>query len=112
LDRQLPRLVHGRRQNLIRNLAILTQERRAKFSETIHHLEPNIKEAPGGLRDYQVLCWLSQIKNSTAAAVGAVSPFPELEAARKFLFAIRCFLHYESGRDNNLLSFDAQEAVA
>jgi [protein-PII] uridylyltransferase len=112
LKRQAPRLVYGRRQSLIRNLAQLTASRRGKFQDTFYHLEPNIKDSPGGLRDYQLLCWLSQIKNSTAEALGAVSPFPELEPARKFLFALRCYLHYESGRDNNLLSFDSQEAVA
>ncbi len=112
LNRQSPRLVHGRRQDLIRNLSQLTASRREKFQDTFYHLEPNIKESPGGLRDYQLLCWLSQIANSTAVALGAVSPFAELEPARKFLFALRCYLHYEAGRDNNLLSFDAQEAVA
>jgi UTP:GlnB (protein PII) uridylyltransferase len=112
LNRQLPRLVHGRRQALVRNLAQLTAARRAKFQDTFYHLEPNIKESPGGLRDYQLLCWLSQIKNSTDGALGAASSFPELETARQFLFALRCYLHYEAGRDNNLLSFDAQEAIA
>ena len=112
LDRQLPRFVHGHRQNLIRNLAVLTRERHLKFHDTFHHLEPNIKETPGGLRDYQLLCWLSQIKDSTAGRLEAAAPFPELEAARKFLFAVRCYLHYQSGRDNNSLSFDAQEGVA
>ena len=112
LKRQAPRLVHGRRQSLIRNLAQHTASRREKFQDTFYHLEPNIKESPGGLRDYQLLCWLSQIANSTAEALGMVSPFPELEPARKFLFALRCYLHYESGRDNNLLSFDSQEAIA
>src|SRR5215813_2933176 len=62
LIRQLPRLVHGRRQSLIRNLGQLTSERRMKFQDTFYHLEPNIKETPGGLRDYQLLRWLSQIK--------------------------------------------------
>jgi [protein-PII] uridylyltransferase len=112
LNRQLPRLVHGRRHSLIRNLAQLTASRRAKFQDTFYHLEPNIKETPGGLRDYQLLCWLSQIRNSTAAALGAVSPFPDLETARKFVFALRCYLHFETGRDNNALTFDAQESIA
>jgi [protein-PII] uridylyltransferase len=112
LRKQLPRLAHGNRQNLIRNLAQLTAERRRKFQDTFYHLEPNIKEAPGGLRDYQLLCWLSQIRNSTASVLGAVSEFPELEPARKFLFAVRCYLHYAAGRDQNLLNFDAQEAMA
>src|SRR5206468_10178824 len=47
LNRLLPRLVHGQRQSLIRNLAVLTRDRRLKFNDTIHHLEPNIKETPG-----------------------------------------------------------------
>src|SRR4051812_24781444 len=69
LDQRLPRLVHGRRQSLIRNLALLTRDRHLKFHDTFHHLEPNIKETPGGLRDYQLLCWLGQIKNSTAESL-------------------------------------------
>ena len=112
LDRQLPRFVHGRRQSLIRNLAVLTHERHSKFNDTIHHLEPNIKETPGGLRDYQLLCWLSQIKNSAAESLGEVSSFPELDTARRFFFSLRCFLHYAAGRDSNLLTFDAQESAA
>jgi [protein-PII] uridylyltransferase len=112
LMQQLPRLAHGRRQSLIRNLAQITAERRRKFQDTFYHLEPNIKETPGGLRDYQLLCWLSQIKNSTSTSLGAASGFPELEPARKFLSSARCYLHYESKRDNNVLSFDSQEAVA
>lgn len=112
LNQQLPHLVHGRRQSLIRNLALLTRDRHLKFHETFHHLEPNIKETPGGLRDYQLLRWLSAIKNSTGEKLGEPSPFPELEAARKFLFMVRCFLHYQSGRDDNLLTFDSQEAAA
>ena len=112
LDRRLPRFVYGSRQNLIRNLAVLTRDRHLKFQDTFYHLEPNIKETPGGLRDYQLLCWLSQIKNSTAQRLGTAATFPELEAGRKFLFSIRCYLHYEAGRDANSLSFDAQEAAA
>src|SRR6266849_2260605 len=112
LNQQLPRFVHGSRQGFIRGLAAMTRDRRLKFHDTIHHLEPNIKETPVGMRDYQLLCWLSIIKNSTSEKLGEASPFPELEAARKFMFMLRCFLHYEAGRDSNSLSFDAQEAAA
>ncbi len=112
LSRQAPRVVHNRRQSLIRNLALLTAERRRKFQDTFYHLEPDIKDGPGGLRDYQLLRWLSKIKNSSPGGLGQASPFTELEPARKFLFTLRCFLHYEAGRDANLLTFDAQEAAA
>jgi [protein-PII] uridylyltransferase len=112
LSQQLPRFVHGRRQSLIRNLAVLTRDRHLKFDDTFYHLEPNIKETPGGLRDYQLLCWLSEIRNSTAAGLAEPAAFPELEPARRFLFSLRCYLHYGAGRDNNSLSFDAQEGAA
>ena len=112
LNKQLPRFIHSHRQDLVRGLAMLTRDRRLKFDDTFYHLEPNIKETPGGLRDYQLLCWLSQIKNTAAAGMGAPSAFPELESARKFLFAVRSYLHYEARRDSNALSFDAQEAMA
>src|SRR6185503_17984133 len=77
LDQQLPRFIHRNRQSLIRNLALLTRDRRLKFDDTFYHLEPNIKETPGGLRDYQLLCWLSQIKNSSGAGLAAPEMFPE-----------------------------------
>ena len=112
LGQQLPRFIHSNRQSLIRNLAMLTRDRRLKLDDTFYHLEPNIKETPGGLRDYQLLRWLSQIERSSGAGLAAPEAFPELEHARKFLFALRCYLHYDSGRDNNLLSFDAQEGAA
>ena len=107
LNKQAPRFVHGHRQDLIRGLAMLTRDRHFKFDDTFYHLEPNIKETPGGLRDYQLLCWLSQIKNA-----GAPAEFLELESARQFLFAVRSYLHYDARRDSNALSFDAQEAIA
>ncbi|MEO7650537.1 MAG: hypothetical protein ABIZ80_08700 [Bryobacteraceae bacterium] len=112
LSGKLARFVHAQRQTLIRNLALLTRERHLKYHDTIYHLEPNIKETPGGLRDYQLLCWLAQIRNTVASRMGEAPAIAELEPARKFLFHLRCYLHYQAGRDANALSFDAQEGAA
>jgi [protein-PII] uridylyltransferase len=43
---------------------------------------------------------------------GAADPTTELREAYRFLARLRCHLHIQSGRDNNLLSFDAQDALA
>ena len=36
----------------------------------------------------------------------------QLEAALDFLMAARCFLHFRHGRDDNTLSWEAQDAAA
>jgi [protein-PII] uridylyltransferase len=90
------------RPDLGRNIVHLTNERHAKFQGTIYHLEPNVKDSPGGLRDLQVLRWLAKL--------GAGDH--DLPAGVPVLFEIRCFLHYLSGRDDNKLSFERQDEIA
>src|SRR6202035_1305699 len=46
---------------LLSELQRLTRERLVRYGNTIFHLEPNVKEAPGGLRDYQATMWTQQI---------------------------------------------------
>jgi [protein-PII] uridylyltransferase len=103
---RLPRFIHGNRDALVRNLAQLTRDRHAKYAGTFYHLEPNVKDTPGGLRDFQLVCWLGQLRD------GAADPSSQLRDAYHFLARLRCYLHIQSGRDNNLLSFDAQDALA
>jgi [protein-PII] uridylyltransferase len=112
LVEKLPRFITGNRNALIRNLSQLTRERHSKYANTFYHLEPNVKETPGGLRDYQLLCWLEQMRNSEPSRLAAAEPAPELQQAFRFLARLRCYLHCESGRDNNVLTFDAQDAAA
>jgi [protein-PII] uridylyltransferase len=85
-----------------RNIAQLTRERHARFQDTIYHLEPNVKDSPGGLRDLQVLRWLQKLGSGDGETLPGVNT----------LFKIRCFLHYLSGRDDNKLSFDRQDEIA
>jgi [protein-PII] uridylyltransferase len=88
-------------------LATLTRERHAKYGNTLFHLEPNIKDCPGGLRDANVCQWLAILRGGRAADTGA-----ELEEAMDFLASTRCFLHYRRERDDNTLDWAAQDAAA
>lgn len=101
-NEELFRQVRDPRPELGRNIVQLTKERHAKFHSTIYHLEPNVKDSPGGLRDLQVLRWLAKL--------GAGDQ--ELPSGMPVLFEIRCFLHYLGGRDDNKLSFERQEEIA
>ena len=101
---RMPRFFQVQGPALARHLVRLTRARHAKFQNSIYHLEPNIKETPGGLRDLHVIHWLGKLRRERDGAVD-----PALEAARDFLFDLRLRLHRESGRDNNVLSFDIQE---
>jgi [protein-PII] uridylyltransferase len=112
LIEKLPRFILGNRDALIRNLSQLTRERHGKFANTFYHLEPNVKEGPGGLRDYQLICWLAQMRDTDAHRMGVADPAVEIQQAFRFLARLRCYLHCQSGRDNNLLSFESQDASA
>jgi len=107
LARRLPRFLQSSRDPLIRNLTQLARERHQRFAGTFYHLEPNVKETPGGLRDYQLVCWLEQLREA-----GTPQPGAELEQAFRYLARIRCYLHLEAGRDQSVLTFDAQDSLA
>jgi [protein-PII] uridylyltransferase len=109
---KLPRFVHGQRDALVRHLSRMTRDRHASFNGTLYHLEPNIKESPGGLRDLQLVSWLAQIAGTTPQSLAAPPPTPDLDEARHFLFGLRGYLHRYAKRDSNVLTFDAQEWVA
>jgi [protein-PII] uridylyltransferase len=98
---------------LLAELTKLTKERHARYGNTIYHLEPNIKDAPGGLRDYQAAAWLRQIANGQKDGWKNSVGEEELAAnAVDFLSAIRCFLHYRNGRNDNTLTYELQTAAA
>jgi [protein-PII] uridylyltransferase len=117
-DKLIPKLVGREAKPLLQGLSEVTRERYAKFGQTIFHLEPNVKDAPGGLRDYNVACWLA-----TISAMSKLGDWPEgalmrapvrkqMDAALEFLMATRCFLHFRHGRDDNSLSWEAQDEAA
>ena len=115
-DDVYPHLVARDHQDLLRNLAEMTRQRHAKYGNTVFHLEPNVKEAPGGLRDYHVCRWLTRISalEKHKAWSAPEEPWPaarraEIGPAWEFLCAARCFLHYFRERDDNQLSYECQD---
>jgi [protein-PII] uridylyltransferase len=98
---------------LLAQIHRLTRERLTRYGNTIFHLEPNVKESPGGLRDYQATIWLRQIVDEKKGIRSITAAEEELSAsAVDFLSAIRCFLHYSNGRNDNTLTYELQAAAA
>ncbi|MGD0571345.1 MAG: [protein-PII] uridylyltransferase [Candidatus Sulfotelmatobacter sp.] len=117
-DKTIPKLVMRESKPLLQGLAEVTRERHGKFGHTVFHLEPNIKETPGGLRDYNVACWLAlipamdKLRDWPDASSLRAPVRKQLDAALEFLMAARCFLHFRYGRDDNVLSWEAQDEAA
>src|SRR5699024_9497891 len=87
--------------------------------DTAYHLEPNVKESPGGLRDIHVIVWIARRLLSTRSlhelvAYGFLTEdeYGELLSGRAFLWRVRFALHMLSGRREDRLLFDHQIRVA
>ena len=117
-DKTVPKVVMRESKALLQGLAEVTRERHAKHGMTLYHLEPNLKEAPGGLRDCNVANWLALVsameKLHDWPDASALRPpvRKQLDAAVDFLMSARCFLHFRYGRDDNTLSWESQDAAA
>jgi len=104
LDQKFRAFIQKRGQAVARQLADLAVARRAKYQNTIYHLEPNVKDTPGGLRDLQIVRWLAMLHPRDVPR--------GLDGAFVFLSGVRIRLHELAGRDQNILTFDAQEALS
>jgi|CZKY01.1.fsa_nt_gi [protein-PII] uridylyltransferase len=118
-EKAIPRLVGRECQNLIQNLGEITRARHHKFSNTVFHLEPNVKDGPGGLRDYNVANWLALISAMEKLKVWPdtqtllpVSSRRAFDAALDFQMSVRCFLHFRHGRHDNTLTWEMQDEAA
>jgi [protein-PII] uridylyltransferase len=98
---------------LMVELQRLTRDRLGRYGNTIFHLEPNVKDAPGGLRDFHSTLWMRQLAGDRRDP--RFSPVNEDELTRnavEFLSAIRCFLHYSNARNDNTLTYELQAQAA
>jgi [protein-PII] uridylyltransferase len=115
----LPGLVLSEWSTITQKLGEIARARHAKFGNTIFHLEPNLKDCPGGLRDYHLAVWfallfhLKETKEWPRQRGGVFqSARGDAEAAFDFLAAARCFLHFRHGRDDNTLDWQSQDEAA
>lgn len=93
--------------------------RHAQYGDTAYNLEPNVKDGPGGLRDIQMIDWVTRRYFGAAGLHGLVehgflteSEFRELVEGQYYLWWVRYALHLITGRAEDRLLFDLQRQVA
>ena len=99
---------------------ILEQEQRhGKHQDTAYALEPNLKEAPGGLRDLQTIQWIARAcglgrRWRDLQRHGLLLPAETAQVTRHehILQDLRIRLHYLAGRREDRLVFDYQTPLA
>ena len=115
-EKVLPAVIAREAETIQRLVQKALYDRYARFGGTIFHLEPNVKDAPGGLRDHHTAQWdraLARIRETKAwPRSDDLSPDPEVQAAVEFMTATRCFLHLRAHRDDNILSWHAQDEAS
>jgi [protein-PII] uridylyltransferase len=95
------------------------RQRHNKFENTPYALEPNCKESPGGLRDLQLILWITKaaglgrnwdelVRTGLATALEV----RQIKRNESLLSLIRARLHLLAGRREDRLVFDLQTAVA
>jgi [protein-PII] uridylyltransferase len=93
--------------------------RLAKSGESRYLVEPDLKDGKGGLRDLHTLFWIAKFIYDTnspeeLADKGAftLEELARFQKCENFLWAVRCQLHFISGRGEDRLSFDRQAELA
>jgi len=94
-------------------------ERHRKAGDTRYLVEPNVKEGKGGLRDLHTLFWISKYyyhvrDPAELVKLGVLSKqeYRLFEKAEDFLWAVRCHMHFLTGKAEERLSFDIQRDIA
>lgn len=93
--------------------------RHQKYNDTEYNLEPNIKNAPGGLRDIQVICWVAKryyqvrtLKQLHGKGFFTEDEYSMLYSGEEFLWRVRYGLHMVAKRAEERLLFDHQRELA
>ena len=94
-------------------------ERHDRSGKSRYLVEPNVKEGKGGLRDLHTLFWIAKYvyrvkkpSDLVKAGVFSKAEYAVFRKAEDFLWAVRCELHFVTGRAEERISFDVQTEMA
>lgn len=87
------------------------RQRWARLGDVASLLEPDLKDARGGLRDHDMIRW-ALVLDRADVADALEGPFEDLAGPAETLLAARCELHRATGRFVNILLLQDQDRVA
>lgn len=96
---------------IVSSLQDLIRQRHAQVDDTLYQLQPDIKDAPGALRDLMALRIVARLTDPGLIERGPAEP-ARLDEAEEFLLRIRSILHLKTHRNDNALSHELQEEAA
>jgi [protein-PII] uridylyltransferase len=96
------------------------REARVRRAGTSRYLvEPNVKDGKGGLRDLNTLFWIAKyayrvddVRELVAAGLFDRKELLMFQRSEEYLWRVRCWMHFITGRAEERLSFDLQRQVA
>ena len=93
--------------------------RHQKYGGSVYLQEPNVKEGPGGLRDFHVAVWVARARHRLAdladlSSLNLLTPVElgQCVQALDFLLRVRSELHYLQAGKHDVLSLAVQVPVA
>jgi [protein-PII] uridylyltransferase len=88
----------------LKGLVEARRERHGRFGHTVYQLEPDLKDAPGGVRDFHWADWVRKTMEAPAD--------PSASQMTAFHHCLRNVLHFRAARNFNVLSYEFQEDIA
>jgi [protein-PII] uridylyltransferase len=95
------------------------EERHRRVGQSRYLVEPNVKDGKGGLRDLHTLFWIakyvyrvSEPEELIEKGVFDRREYMLFRRCEDFLWAVRCHMHFVTGRAEERLSFDIQREIA
>ncbi len=95
------------------------EERHRRAGQSRYLVEPNVKDGKGGLRDLHTLYWIAKYVYRVSEREELIEhdvydprEYRRFRRCGDFLWAVRCHMHFVTGRAEERLSFDIQREIA
>ena len=116
-DEVYPAIAYRKQKQFVAEKLKEREKRHISTGDSIYLLEPHVKEGDGGLRDIHAVLWLARVvfrigDLNGLSAILRGHDYKRFLDAYDFMIQIRYCLHRESRRQNDILSFEYQRAVA